>query len=169
MRDLSGMTREELERYIEFMLWQYRVVDGYWFMAVEDEYGLEAAVKLNEKIWGRIGARAARDIKERFKIEGEGVSAVMEALSYFPWSLITKFEVEKSEGGVVLRVPSCPPQEARVRLERGEFPCKPMQIAEFSGFAKEIDERVEVICRYAPPDPHPKDVWCEWEFRLKRS
>lgn len=40
-------------------------------------------------------------------------------------------------------------------------------LGEFSGFAKEIDERVEVRCVMAPPDPHPDDLWCQWEFRLK--
>ena len=38
---------------------------------------------------------------------------------------------------------------------------------EFNSFAKEIDERVEVRCLMAPPDPHPEDLWCEWEVRLR--
>jgi hypothetical protein len=42
-----------------------------------------------------------------------------------------------------------------------------MHIRELTNFARVIDERLKVICKYAPPDPHPEDSWCEWEIRLE--
>lgn len=167
MRDLSKMRKDELEEYTSFLLWQYRLVDALWFLAVEDTFGLDAAVSLNEGIWGKIAAMAAKDIKGRFDVKGRGVPAIMEALSYFPWAIITGYEVvEKTENKALLRVSNCPPQEARLRHGRGEFPCKKMHSVVFVNFAKVFNEKVKLKCRYAPPDPHPKDVWCEWEFEL---
>ena len=97
---------------------------------------------------------AARKIKSRLAIEGEGVPAVMEALSYFPWTTIIGYEIEQTGDKAIrrrrrlLRVSSCPPQEARVRHGLGEFPCKAMHWGEFSGFARAIDERVAALLRH---------------------
>jgi hypothetical protein len=53
---------EERKEYIDFLLRQYRLVDALWFLAVEDKFGLEAAVELNEKIWEEMGSRSAREV-----------------------------------------------------------------------------------------------------------
>lgn len=163
----SEMGDKDVQEYLDFLLRQYRLTDAYWFLAVEDTFGTEAAVKLNEDIWSRMGGLAAIEIKERFTLEEEGVARVLEALSYFPWTVIVGYETEETENGARIRVPHCPPQAARVRAGRGEFPCKSMHLGEFSNFAKEIDEGVQVRCVMAPPDPHPEDLWCEWELRLR--
>lgn len=163
----SQMKDQNLRPYLDFLLRQYRLTDAYWFLAVEDTFGTKAAENLNEDIWGRMGTVAAREIRERFPLEEEGVARVLEALSYFPWAIITGFELEETAEGARIRVPYCPPQAARVRTGRGEFACKSMHMGEFVNFAREIDERVEVRCLMAPPDPHPDDLWCEWELRTR--
>jgi hypothetical protein len=163
----SEIRDTDLQGYLDFLLRQYRLTDAYWFLAVEDTFGTEAAVKLNEGIWTRMGTVAAQEIKARFPLEREGVGRVLEALSYFPWAIIVGWEMEETDHGARIRVPFCPPQAARVRTGRGEFSCKSMHLGEFTNFAREMDDRVEVHCLMAPPDPHPDDLWCEWELRLK--
>ncbi len=158
---------DEQEEYINFMLRQYRLVDALWFLGVEDRFGLEAAVKLNEEVWQEMAGRSARDIKRRFRIEEKGLEGFVKALKYFPWAIIVGYEVEMEKDRVIVEVPSCPPQEARVRSGRGEFPCKEMHYLEFKFFAEEIDERIRVECIFAPPDEHPKHLWCRWEFTMK--
>lgn len=162
----AEMTEERMREYVDFLLRHYRLTDAYWFLGVEDTFGTDAAVRLNEDIWTRMGKIAARDIKERFPLEEEGIGRVLEALSYFPWAIITRFQVEEHDGVARITVPYCPPQAARLRTGRGEFPCKAMHLGEFENFAKEIDGRAEVRCLMAPPDPHPEDLWCKWELRL---
>ena len=165
--DFSEMPRKELEEYVNFMLRQYRLVDGLWFLGVEDQFGLDEAVKINEKVWEDIGSRSAKEIKSRFYIKGGGIRAVIEALSYFPWTIITGYEIEESRDTATIRVPKCPPQEARLRSGREVFPCKVMHQKEFQSFAKEVDETIQVECLFAPPDSHPDDIFCKWRFFLK--
>jgi hypothetical protein len=153
--------------YVDFLLRQYRLVDAYWFLAVEDTFGTDAAVSLNQDIWTRMGSVAAKEIEERFPLEEEGVARVLEALSYFPWTTIVRWEMEEHDGVARIRVPYCPPQAARVKSGREAFACKSMHLGEFTNFAREIDQRVEIVCLMAPPDPHPDDLWCEWELRMR--
>jgi hypothetical protein len=165
----SEMREGEVREYLDFLLRQYRLTDAFWFLTVEDTFGSDVAVKLNERIWAKMGSLAAREIKERFPLEEEGVPRVLEALSYFPWTIIVGYKMEETPDGATIRVSHCPPQEARVKTGRGEFPCKAMHMAEFTNFAKEIDERVEVQCLMAPPDPHPENLWCEWKMVLREG
>jgi len=162
--DVSQTTNKEMIKYIEYLLWQYRLVDAFWFLETEKTFNLKVAEKLDEHVWSTIGTYMARDIKQRFKISKKGIDAVVEALSYNPWATITKYVVKKEKDKTLLSVPICPPQIARQKHRKSEFLCKNMHLMFFVNFAKEIDEKVKVNCLFAPPDPHPTNVWCKWEF-----
>jgi len=88
------MGEKQLREYVEFLLRQCRIAGAYWFLGVEAKYGLDVTAKLNEEVWSKIGGLAAKEIKERFGITGEGIPAVIEALSYSPWFIITGFKIE---------------------------------------------------------------------------
>ncbi|MEM2726848.1 MAG: DUF6125 family protein [Archaeoglobaceae archaeon] len=152
------------EDYEDFLLRQYRVMDALWFLAVEDEFGLEHAVRLNEKVWEEMGGRSAREIKKRFGVDEKGLVGFEKAMKFFPWCRILGYEFERLGDRLIIRVKNCLPQIARIKSGRGVFPCKEMHLREFRAFAKEIDERIEVKCIYAPPEM--KENFCEWEFRL---
>jgi hypothetical protein len=62
---------------------------------------------------------------------------------------------------------NCRVQAARKRKNLPDFPCKPVGILEYTYFAKTIDPRIETRCISCPPDPHPEEYYCSWEFRIK--
>lgn len=44
------MEHSQLKRYIEFLLWHYRVVDAFWFIYTEEQFGRAVAEDINEKV-----------------------------------------------------------------------------------------------------------------------
>ncbi len=163
---LEDMEVSELREYVRFLLWHYRVMDGFWFMSVEKEHGHESAELLVKAVWGKISGMAATDLLRRFSIEEKGIKGLVKCLHLFPWTLLVGFHITvNGDDEAFVSVPECPAQVARVKLGLPEFHCREMHQADFESFARAVDPRIKVECLFSPPD-HPPDLFCKWRFSL---
>lgn len=169
MKEAKNLPKKEILELLKDASKNWLAHDGLWFRAVEDKYGIEAAMELDRKAWEKFTVIEAKRIMKRLGIEqGGGIPALIQALKFRLYAHINVQEIEEaSDTHCVFHMNRCRVQEARKRQGLPDFPCKPIGIVEYSGFAKTIDPRIKTKCLICPPDSHPSDVWCSWEFRLE--
>ncbi len=170
IKEINNFSKDELIELLRDAAVNWLAHDGLWFRAVEDTFGLEAAMELDKKAWENFTVLEARRIIKRLNLpESGGIPALLQALKLRLYAHINVQETsDVTADRLVFRMRRCRVQEARERQGLTPFPCKSVGIVEYSGFARTIDPRIETRCLTCPPDPKPEDSWCAWEFTLKK-
>ncbi|MBJ6802576.1 DUF6125 family protein [Geomonas propionica] len=166
---LYALSKEELVRIIVDDAKNWLAHDGVWFQSLEKKYGMDVAVDIDTDAWRLFTVVEAKRIMERLSMKpGGGIPALVECLKHrFYARLNLQESVEVSETRAVFRMLDCRVQSARKRKGLPDHPCKSVGIVEYSEFARTIDPRITTRCLACPPDPHPEEFWCAWEFTLK--
>ena len=166
MKTIKDLDSQELQDLLIDAAKNWLAHDGLWFRAVEEKFGIETALELDKRAWEKFTVIEAKRIMKRLDLSPEGgIPALIQALKFRLYAFINVQEVlEANENRCVFRMNRCRVQESRKRQGLPDFPCKSVGIVEYSGFAKIIDPRIQTRCLVCPPDPHPPNVWCAWEF-----
>lgn len=166
---LQELSKEELIEIIVDDAKNWLAHDGLWFQAVEQKFGIDTAIEIDTAAWEKFTVVEAKRIMARLGMEqGGGIPALVECLKHRLYARLNLQEsLEITDTRVVFRMIDCRVQSARKRKGLPDFPCKSVGLVEYAGFARTIDPRIETRCIACPPDAHPDDFWCAWEFTLK--
>lgn len=165
---LNNLNKEELIKIIVDDAKNWLAHDGVWFQAIEKRYGMDVAVEIDTDAWRLFTVIEAKRIMERLGLKpGGGIPALVECLKHRFYARLNLQEcIEVTETRAVFRMLDCRVQSARKRKGLRDHPCKSVGIVEYSEFAKAIDPRIQTRCIACPPDQHPEEFWCAWEFTL---
>ena len=167
---LADLSKEDLVSLLKDMGKNWLACDGIWFQTIEKNYDYEmhTAKRINDTNWVRFSYIEAKIIMNRLNLpEDGGISVLKEALKYRQYALVNQQEIlEISDSKVIFRMNDCRVQSARKRSGLPDYPCKSAGIVEYSRFAEAIDPRIKTKCIGCPPDSHPDEWWCAWEFEI---
>lgn len=165
---LSALTRPQLEDLVVDLSKRWLAHDGLWFQAVEAAQGMSAAMGYDATAWSAFTVIEAKRIMAFLGLApGGGLEALEQALPLRLYGFVNEQEVIRVDARtLLLRMNDCRVQSARERRGLAAFPCKAVGKVEYAGFARAIDPRIQTRCLVCPPDPHPDDFYCSWEFCL---
>jgi hypothetical protein len=168
---LLSLPKETLIDMLEDQSKNWLAHDGLWFQAVERHFGMEEAIKLDKEAWTIFTQIEAKRIMRLHGIEpGGGLAALKKALRFRLYARINEQSlIDEGPNRLRFEMNDCRVQSARKRKGLDDFPCKPVGVAEYAYFAYTIDPRIrtEVIC--CPPDAHPEEYYCAWQFTLEEN
>ena len=168
MNPYAEMSREELLKALQMFAKNWLAHDGCWFLAAEEDHGMDTAIHLDERAWERFAAVEAQRISRGYPLpQNGGLEKLEKALALRMYAVINEQHVEWSDDRRRLRffMDVCRVQETRRRKGLDDFPCKSVGIVEFTTFARTIDPRIRTTCLHCPPDASG-DLYCGWEFTL---
>ena len=165
---LTALPPEKLAEFLLLHLRNLWAVDGLYYLGIEKNYDTTTATKIDEEVWQVMGKIEARRLKDFLNINGNDIPSMMKALQYSGWALdLEDKEVTIEKNKAIIRNIKCRVQNTRLAKGLPEFGCKPVRWGFLKAFAHEFNPNIEVKCNICPPDKHPENLWCEWEFKLK--
>lgn len=167
---IEEIPKDKLSGFIFMHLRNMWAVDGLYYLFIEEKYGTEVATEIDRRVWEVMGKIEARKIKKLFDIKKDDIPTLMKALRYSGWTMdLEDKEIIVEKNRAIIRNIRCRVQNTRKEKGLVEFGCKPVRMGFLKSFAKEINPDIELKCNICPPDPHPDDLWCEWEFKYKEK
>ena len=165
--EIENLPKEKLLELLENFAKNWLAHDGLWFQAVEGAHGMEKAMDADIKAWTRFSPIEAKRIISFLQLpENSGLEGLQKALEYRFYAMINKQSSEIKNGKLYFYMNDCRVQSARKRRGLADFPCKSVGLVEYSTFAQTIDSRIKTRCIACPPDEHPAEFFCGWEFTL---
>ncbi len=168
---LQSFSKETLIEMLEDQAKNWLAHDGLWFLAVEKQYGMETAIKLDKEAWISFTQIEAKRIMRRHNIStGSGIPALKKALQFRLYARINEQSlIDIDQQTLRFEMNDCRVQSTRKRRGLDDFPCKPVGIAEYAFFAHTIDDRIRTTVICCPPDDHPESYYCAWQFTLENQ
>ena len=165
---LAGLSREKLMELITLYAKNWLAMDGVWFQSVERKLGMEEAMFHDAEAWERFTVIEARRLKAFLNLpKRAGLEGLAMALSLRFYANLNRDTIEIRGNTLTYRVMSCRVQAARSRKGMPFHPCRRVGIIEYTGFAREIDDRITCECLSCYPEVTDPTCNCAWKFTLQ--
>lgn len=162
----SQLSKEQLIDVIDMIQKNWWNLQNNYILHINTQYGEEAAVKADAICFPANAKVQMYRLQKMLKLKKD-LSALMDAMVLSTIWTNCDYDLKiVDEKAFRITVTNCYQQVRRLEDGLGELGCKPAGIAICEAAAEVIVPGVQVKCLACPPDPHPKDVWCDWEFRI---
>jgi hypothetical protein len=168
--EVHNLPKEHVVALLEICRKSMRFQDGFWFMNVEDTWGIDKAIEIDAHIWSRFGKYEAQLLLKAFPWEKRGIPTLVRAIRFAPSWLFFDYSIEQiSDTDAVLQVKKCLAQTGRLKGGKNVFACRKVDEGYLTNFARVIDPKIKVTCDFAPPEKYFDNLWCSWRFSIDAS
>jgi hypothetical protein len=125
---------------IDYLLRGFTAVDGLWCMKVEDRYGFDTALEIDDDVWKILPKILARKMKE-LKKAGNGIDALCDCFSERMKIEGMSYKIEKKPGAFDLIIDECPWVDVMRKSSRGHLASSVGSTicpSDYSGWANEF-------------------------------
>jgi hypothetical protein len=165
---LKSLTENQLKDLFFVHIRDMWAVDGLYFLGIESRFGTESAIEIDRQVWESMGAIECKRLIKIFNVqEDRPFDKFVDLIKAASWFLDLENKDLKYDSGVnkiTITNFRCRVQNTRLKKGLSEFPCKPVRFGFMESFAKTYNPNIKVNCIICPPDEHPEDLWCQWEF-----
>lgn len=129
----------------------YAAADGLWFMKVEEKYGFETALEIDDQVWKVLPKIQARMLKSMMLLD-EGMEGLFEGIKTRLALEGFEFEAVKDKDGLKFLIKRCPWHELMVKSDREHIAEKVSSLicreensvwaSEFGDMNFELDEQI---------------------------
>jgi hypothetical protein len=165
---LSKFSKAQLIDFIDMLQKNWWNLQNNWILHINTEYGEEAAVKADGRCFSANAKVQMHRLKKMLGLKDDLQSLIDAMVLSTIWANGDYDLSRIDERTFRIKVTNCYQQVRRLEDGLGEFGCKPAGVAICEAAVKVIHPEASFKCLVCPPDQHPKDVWCEWEFRLPK-
>lgn len=159
----------------------FQILDGLWFIKVEEQSGFDAALQIDKDVWKKFGEKEAQKLVNLYQekgILGESdsplvVLEILLAKSLFNKTL--KFRIEKTgENDIYFWVDECKTLAGMKKIGRPEMEasrvCDEIGLTFYDSFSKAIDPSFTTECIFTPfsteKPAEAENGVCGWHFSL---
>lgn len=163
---LSELPQERLLDYVEIQLNNLWTLQNNYMFRIEEKYGHEVATEFDTMCYGRMSEVAVKRLIKFLNL-GDDIESMMVLLEYLPPEPGSQGEsIQTGKNKLLCKCTTCEMQMARVKRGAPELACKPALVGVMDKTFKAINPKAKIIHAMAPPDPHPDDLWCEFEIEI---
>jgi hypothetical protein len=101
------MVELDCQQVVDYFHRCYKAVDGLWFMKVEENYGFDCALDVDNDVWKVMPKIQARMLKSMLKLK-HGPNALLKGLKAKLELDGFKFKAEKTDNGFKITIVDCP-------------------------------------------------------------
>ncbi len=171
---------KENEGLVDLYANLFQTLDGLWFLKMEQEFGFDKAMEIDDAVWKLYGEREARRLVRFYQNLGllkDSDGPLLKLKTVIGKSLFNKtlgFSIELEGNQLVFLVDTCKTLEGMKRVGRSDDQmqdvCFRIGFTFYQSFAKAIDERFTIECMFTPfskeTGKHPDKCVCGWKFSL---
>jgi hypothetical protein len=114
------MAKLKNQQILEYFSRSYKAVDGLWFMKVEEKFGFDNALELDDQVWKIMSKIQARMIKSFLELKNGPNSLLMALIKKFELEGF-QFESKRIRSGFKIIIYDCPWYNLMVKSGREQL------------------------------------------------